>query len=796
MQNLATDLSHAARGLQRRPGFALTVIGTFALGIGAVAAVFTLIDAVLLKPLPFPEPDRLILVRNQNASGDWNTSTVDLQAIVAENRSFEAVAAMRVSDAVLTGGGEPQWVNARWVTADWFKVLGLAPARGRGFQPGEDAPGAARSVVLGHAFAERTFGADADPLGKTLMLDGQAHTVVGVMAPGVERLAAVRADIWPVLQLAAPTRRGPFMLSTLARMKPGVTLEQARDDLAALSKRLFPVWQAGFKDETAALVPRMLRDAIVRDSGGFLWVAFGAVLAVLLIALVNIANLMLMRATERAQDLAVRRALGADRRRLARLLVCESLLLAFLGAAAGLALAALLLELYVALGPNLPRLAEVAIDGRVIAVVAGVATLCGLVLGVVPLLFEGADDGAPRQSRGASAGRRQQLLRNGLVALEFALALPLLVAASLLINSLLALQKVDPGFDAEPLLTARVKLQQTAAPDPAAQLAFWDRALPELAAIPGVSAIGLSNTLPPNCGCFNNFDIVGRPAPQGEEPQVPWVPVTAGFFDALQLPLLEGRLFDARDTPESPPVMIVTASWAARFFPGESAIGKQVHEGGNREQAVTVIGVVGDMKFDGLQNAGETVFGAISQGWPNNPTYIYMRSALAPEAMAEPLRAALMRIDPALVPTEVTPMSSLLGDSLGDQRHWAVVIGGFALAAVLLAAVGVFGVLAAYVARQQREIGIRLALGADQRRVVRGVIGRGFSAALAGCAVGLLLALSLTRGLDALLYGVERLDPLNLIGACALLLAVALAACWLPARRAARVDPMVALRYE
>jgi predicted permease len=519
------------------------------------------------------------------------------------------------------------------------------------------------------------------------------------------------------------------------------------------------------------------------------------VLAVLAIAVVNIANLMLMRATERAADLAVRRALGASRGRLAALLISESLALAALGGLAGVGLAKLLLALYLRLGSDLPRLAEVAIDGRVLALATALVLLCGLALGAVPLLF-GSAAAAPKQTRGAGAGRGQQLARNGLVALEFALALPLLLGAGLLIDSLVRLQRVDPGFDPNRLLTAQLKLLPTKHPDAAAQRAFWERALPELAAIPGVSGVGFAATVPPSCGCYNDFEVVGRPSIQGQTPMSPWIPATKGFLEALAVPLLEGRSFAPSDTPDSPPVILVSATWAKRYFPGESAVGKQIYEGGDKSQPVTVIGVVGDVRFDGLRNPGEAVFAPISQGWPSNPTYIYLRTQLSPLALAEPLRQTLRRLDPDLVPTEVTTLSSLLEDSLGGQRQWAVVITGFALAAVLLAAVGVFSVLAAYVARQQREIGIRLALGADRRRVVRGVVGRGFAWALGGTAVGVVLALFLTRGLESLLFAVGRFDALNLLGATALLLAVAFAACWLPARRAAAVDPMVALRYE
>jgi putative ABC transport system permease protein len=321
--------------------------------------------------------------------------------------------------------------------------------------------------------------------------------------------------------------------------------------------------------------------------------------------------------------------------------------------------------------------------------------------------------------------------------------------------------------------------------------------LPELRNIPGVLAAGLATGVPPdNPGTFNNFDLVGRPAEQGSEPMAPWTAVTPGFFETLGVRLSEGRGFDARDTPDTPPVVLVSATWAKRYFPGESAVGKQMYEGGDRSQPVTVVGVVSDVKFDGLGNPGESVYAPLSQGWANNPIYLYLLADSEPLALVEPLRATLRRLDPALVPADVTTLESRLRDSLSDQRHWAVVIAGFALSAVLLSAVGMFGVLAYYVSRQYREIGIRLALGADARRMLRMVIRRGFRSALLGILAGVVLALFLARGLQSLLFEMERIDPFILVAACALLAAIALAACWLPARRAARVDPMVALRYE
>ena len=799
MTTIILEIRQSARRLAATPVYSAGVFLTLALSIGAATAVFALLDAVLLRPLPYPDADRLVLVRQHNPENEWNTSVVDFQAIAEQNTSFEAVAAMQSADVILTGGAQPQWVNARRVTADFFAVMGVVPAIGRGFHSAEDQTGATPVVVLGHAFAERQFGKVTNAIDQTLTLDGIAHTIVGVMPPGLEELPGVRADLWPVMQLAEPGRRGPFFLNTVARLRPGADVAYAANDLAAISQRIFPLWEAGFKDETARLIPVPLRSAIVGSAGNFLWIAFGAVLVVLLIAVSNISNLVLMRATERAQDRAVRAALGASWRRLARLSLIESSLLSLTGALAGLGLAALLVELYHALGPALPRLVEVAINPGVaaFAVVTGLVT--AIMFGALPLLFAGGAKGNTvlHQASNASAGKGQQLIRNGLVTVEFAFALPLLIAAGVLAGSLVQLQRVDPGFEASHVLTAQVRLLESRHPDVAARVRFWDRALPELSSMPGVLAAGLATGVPPDApGSFNNFDLVGRPAEQGREPMAPWTAVTPGFFEALGLRLLEGRLFDARDTPESARVVLVSAAWARHYFPGESAVGKQVYEGGDRSDPVTIAGVVSDVKFNGLRNPGEGVYAPISQGWENNPIYLYLRTDPEPLAVVETLSATLRHLDAALVPADVSTLERRLRDSLGDQRHQVVVIGGFALAAVLLSAVGIFAVLAYYVSRQYREIGIRLALGGDARQIFRMVIRRGLRSALAGMMVGTVLTVFMTRGLSSRLFEVQRVDPLTAIMACMLLAAIALAACWWPARRAARIDPTTALRYQ
>jgi predicted permease len=783
--------------MTRRPGYALMVTGTLALGIGAATAVFALVHTILLTSLPFPEAERLVLIRNQNRQGTWNTSVVDFRTIEAEASGFESVASMRPMDVLVGAGERAHWVEGRQVTARFFDVFGLLAARGRTFAPGEDAAGAVPVVVLGQPFADREF-SGRDPVGQTLLLDGRAHTVIGVMGEGVEGHPAIQADLWPILQLAQPERRGPFFLATVARLKPGVTLARAAGDLEALSRRLFPIWVQAFKDETAKLAPFALRRVVVAGADSFLWVAFGAVAVVLLIALVNVANLMLMRLAQRRDDLAVHAALGAGRWRLAGLVMSENGLLVAAGTLGGIALAAGLLAEYRAFGPAVPRLAEVGMSGSVVAFAAAIAVGSAVLFTLLPVAA-GAIGGASLltpSARGASTGREGQRLRDGLVVLEFALALPLLIAAGLLANSLLRLQRVDPGFDPKGLLTASIRLPESAYRDDAVRAAFWVRAAAELRALPGVTGVGITGAMPPACGCYNNFDIVGRPAPQGNEPQSPWVAVDAGYFEALGVGLLEGRLFDARDTPDSPGVLVVSASWARRHFPGESPIGRALHEGGDRTQQRTIVGVVGDVRYDGIDQPGEVVFAPVSQGWGGPSMSVVLRSRNDPLAQARPMHAALQRLEPSIVPADLATMETLLRDALGGRRHWAAVIAGFASSALALAAVGVFGVLAYQVTNRRREIGIRQALGADARNIALLVLQRGLGCAAVGVALGSVLAAFVTESLESLLFEVGRGDPRTWAAACFVLLLVATLACWLPAQRAARVDPVSALRHE
>jgi putative ABC transport system permease protein len=796
LSRLGASLAGAAMQLLRRPGYSATVVATLALGIGAVTTVFALVHVVVLSSLPFTRADDLVMVRQQSPAGSWNTSVADFRGIAEHATTFESVAAMRTASALVGAGEQGEWRNARWVSADFFDVLGLAPQRGRAFRAEEDRPGAPNVVVLGAAFAEQRFGAQDAALGKNLLIDGVAHTVVGVMPAGVETHPVVRADFWPALQMAEPERRGPFFLATIARLRPGATREVAVADLEAVSRRLFPLWQQGFSDETAKLTPFPLRDVVMAGSADFLWIALAAVGVVLLIVLMNNANLLLMRIAQRSHDLHVRAALGASRWRLARMLVAENVLLATAGGIGGSVLAMLLLSGYRSLGPALPRLAEVGMTPAVLGLTAALALLSAIALALVPMLHGSFGSAKTLQVRSASAGKERQRVRDGLVVLEFALALPLVVAAGLLVDNLVRLQRVDAGFEPAQLLTAQVRLPPAGYADAAAQLRFWNDALPALQALPGVQGVGLAGALPPQCGCFNNFDLLARPAVGGNEPQSPWVPVDSALLKTLNVRLHEGRMFDSRDTPDSPPVVLVSQSWAARHFPGESAVGKQLYEGGNHSVAVTIVGVVGDVRFDGLDNPGVVVFAPVSQGWSAGQLYLVVRTAGDPLTAAAAIRGTLQRFDPALVPTEIETMSNLLADSIGNQRHWAAVITLFAASAAALAAIGVFGVLAYQVEQRRRELGIRQALGADRRGIVNLVMRRGLACSALGIAMGSVLALMVVRSLDVLLSQVQTSNLWAWIAAWTLLLAVGATACWVPARRAARVDPLMALRQE
>lgn len=801
LEDLLADVRYALRALRRSPGFALAAVLTLALGIGATSAVFSAVDAVLLSPLPYPAPERLVRVYEQNSpTNRWTISNADWQAIREQQRSFESVAALRTGGVALSLQGRAEWVPVGWVTANFFRTLGVRLARGRGFRAGDDVPGAPPGVVIGDGFRERYLGA-GDAVGRTLVLDRVSYTVVGVLPRGVRELAGVRAEVWPILQLPTPTRRGPFGYRAIGRLREGVTPAAAARDLAGISERIFPLWAGSFHDRTAKLTPYPLRDTIVGDAGRPLTLLAVAVALVLLIAIANVASLVLVRASGRRREIAVRSALGARGTRLARLLLTESLVLGGLGGVVGLAVAALGLKALALAGPELPRLAEASLDLRAVAFTAATALASGVLVGSYPLVF-----GLPRSlasavrgsEQRAGASRGTQLFQGVLVAAEFALALPLLLGAALLLQSFLKLQRVDPGFDPRNVLVAWISLPDVAYPDFNAMQRYWDEALRRVRTVPGVVEVGLTTSLPPdNQGETNNFDLLEKPVPPGSaEPVTPWAWATPELFPALGVPLVEGRLFRERDDTLAPPVVLVSRAWAKRYFPGESAVGKHLFSGGCRTcPPSTIVGVVGDVKYEGLAGSGEAAYEPARQA-PLSGLYLVVRTAVAPSSVAGPVRERLRALDPQVPLQEVGTMEERLSSSIANPRRLTWLLGAFAAAAVVLAALGVFGVMSYVVAQQRREIGVRIALGADDRAVIGMVLRRGMLRAAAGLSLGALVSLQGARVLQATLFGVAPRDPATLASASALLLVVALAACWLPGWRAARIDPVRAIAAE
>lgn len=797
------DLTYAVRVLIRSPGYAVPAVLVLGLGIGATTAVFSGVTTVLGR-LPYANDEQLVRIVEQYSSTTWGTlSVADFQAIESGARTLGTVGAARFRRVPVSAGAEPQSAVAGIVTSGFARALGVRPALGRGLEPSDDAMGAPLVVVMSDAFARRVFGDGASALGKSLMIDGRAHTVVGVWPRGLDRLAGFRCDVWPVLQLAPPTRRGPFGLFVIGRLADRATMEAARQDLAAVSARLLPQW-ADFTDRNTRLAPLSLRRVILRDAGQTLGVFSAAVILVLLIAVANVASLTLVRAAGRWRELSLRSALGAARARLIRLVMTESVVLAAAGAALGMGLGAWGLRLLVAIGPFVPRLDEARLDPRAVLFAIGVALLAGIVVGASPIvMLLRHDPGAALAGgdRAVGGGRRSQALRGAFVIGEFALALPLLAVAGLLLNSFLRLQQVPPGFDADRVAAARVSLPSGHYPDAAALGAFWTRTLPALGQVAGVTHVALADVLPPvanETGNQNNFDLIDHPVGEGgSQPQSNWITVTRKYFEVLRIPLLDGRLFTAGDTGSAPPVVVVSRSWADHYFPGEQAIGRQFIEGGCVScPRTTIVGIVGDVRYDGLDGAGEAIYAPMEEGNWGGGLHIFVRAQGPGTGTLTAVRAALQAADPGVLLDQPATMSDVIGQSITQPRHLMTLLAGFAVAALVLAAVGIFGLLSYSVAARRREIGVRMALGADRQAVVRMIVGRGIAYAGVGAAVGLAVALIGTRWLQGVLFAVSPTDPLTLLLVTLALLGVALVACWAPARRAARVDPVEALRSE
>jgi predicted permease len=683
--------------------------------------------------------------------------------------------------------------------AGFFNVLGIRAAHGRLIGSADSSSGDFVAVVS-HELAQREFAGDGSAaLGKTITIDGVAYAIVGVLGAGVQDLAGSRSDVWTSLKLTTPQRRGPFFLRVIARLKDGVTTESARRDLASVSERIFPQWASSFQDRTAKLTPYGLREVMLGNASQTLGLFGAAVALVLLIAVANVASLTLVRVTGRSREAVLRTVLGASTSRVARLLVTESVVLAALGATAGALLAPFLLRVLLTIGPPISRLSGAHIDVRAIAFAAVLALLTGVLVGLYPAMaLMGRDfSGALRSGdREIGANRSTHVLRGALVTAQFALALPLLATAALMLNSFVRLQRVDTGFDPRGLVYVNVSLPTARYASPTDAAAFWNRALATVAEQPGVVAAGINDAMPPDePSDINNFDLVDRPVPPGDaQPTAPYSTADAGFFAAAGIPLLDGRTFTTADTGTASPVMLVSRAWVRHYSADRPAVGRQLRGGGCTTcPPFTIVGVVGDVKYQGLNGNGESMYVPAAQNW--SPSFnLFVRMTPGAGDAVDRVRNAVRAIDAGLALDDAGRLEDRVYASVAPQRHWATLLGGFAIAALTLAAIGIFGMLSYLVAARRREIGVRVALGASRRGVIGMVVGRGMSYAIPGAVIGLFVSYVVRRRLEGVLFEVGGADPTTLAAVTGVFLVVALVASLLPARRAANVSPMEAMR--
>jgi putative ABC transport system permease protein len=796
IETLAQDLRYGARLLRRSPGFTAAAVLTLALGIGANTAVFSVADAVFLRPLPFAEPERLAAVWLHGP--DHSVSQASFVELREASRSLADVAAYSAWGFTLTGSGEPEMLKGARVSANLFHLLGARPALGRMFLPEDGEPGRGKVALLGNGLWHRRFGADPKVLGRTITLNGESHTVIGVLPPDLHFPSREFSDLWLPLTIdpAAEDFKVGY-LTLIGRMASGVTAAQATEEVRAIARRITE--REPDDDEESAPVVVPLQTELAGDLRPVLLVLLAAVGSVLLIACANVANLLLARASVRRQEIAVRLALGAGRQRLLRQLLTESVMLGVLGGATGVLLA------LAGIGPlaegvtaDSPQLTEAAVDGRILLFALGISLAAALLFGLVPALRSSAPDlqGTLKEGgKSGSANPARQRLRSALVVAEIALALILVAGAGLLIQSLWRLYNVDPGFRAEGVLSFRLS-PAFQGEDTAPRLAYYESVLERLAGLPEVEAAGAVHLTPLGGNNWNpSLRVEGRP---GEAlPSVDWRVATPGYFETLGIPLHAGRPFNSSDREGAPGVALVNQTFARRLFPGESPLGKRVNtffEG--KDNWVTIVGVIGDVKHHALASAAEPEMYRPYAQYPTTGMTVMLRASSDPLRLVPAVREAVWAVDADVPISEVAPLEEVVARSVARQRSVTVLLAVFAGIALLLGAIGIYGVMAYAVAHRRHEIGIRLALGARQGQVLRLVLGQGMILAVLGLAVGLPATAAATRLLESLLFGVAPADPFTLGGVALLLGVVALLASYYPARRALEVDPVQALRYE
>ena len=812
MTTLLQDLRYGIRMLLKNPGFTIVAVLALTLGIGADSAIFSVVNAVLLRPLPYPDSERLVILRERSPQLEGMSvaypNFIDWRE---QNGAFENIGVFRRQNFNLTGNGEPERLVGSQVSADVFATLRVNAARGRVFTNDEDKPGATPVVVLSHGLWQRRFGGDLNILDQTLTLDSRSFTVIGVMPPNFQ-FPARDTELWTAVGQASKNpgweNRGNHPgLTVIARIKPDVTLQQAREDMDIVASNLEKQYPSSNTGNRVSITPA-LENALGNRPGDVsirpaLLVLLGAVGFVLLIACANVANLLLARASTRQKEIAIRTALGASRGRIIRQLLTESILLSVVGGALGLLLARWGVKLIIAISPNsIPRSREIDLDIRVLAFTIGVSLLTGIVFGLVPALQASKPDlNETLKDAGRGSTGSRHLLRGGLVVSEVALTMVLLIGAGLMLRSFYHLKQVDPGFNYDRMLTFNVLLPQKKYPEDPQRISFYEQLSERLRGLPGVQSVALSSGLPlGNNGWQMQFDIEGRPPSEpGKSPITEACTTSPDYFQTMGIKLLKGRTFTEHDIKETSRVAIIDEEFARRYFPNEEPIGRHIQPGGYdpHGQFTEIVGVVRRVKMDGLSEDSNRVQSYYPfRQMPSNGMTVVVKTTKEPTDLASAITEQVLAIDSDQPVYNLNTMEQIRADSIAPDRLNLMLLSSFAVLALMLASVGIYGVMAYSVTQRTHEIGIRMALGARQGDVLSMVIRQGMKLAVVGVAIGLGGAWLATRLMSSLLFGVSATDPVTFAVISVILTGVALGACFVPARRATKVDPMIALRYE
>jgi putative ABC transport system permease protein len=798
LAQMLTDMRYGTRQLLRAPGFTIVAVLTLAVGIGATSAIFSVVNGVMLRPLPYPEPERIVRVMEVVPNyGRFAVAPANFLDWRGRNQVFERIAAYMTGNDTFIGSEGPERIPRALVSWDTFELLGVAPMLGRSFREDEDRPKQNNVIVISHGMWQRRFGSDPNILGRTISASDTPVTIIGVMPPGFY-FAGRATEFWRPLALdPANSTRGGHFLSVIARLKQGVPLQQAESAMRGIAAQLAKEYPNTNADESADTV--LLHDLIVGPIRPMLLMLFAAVGVVVLIACANVAHLLLVRASVRERELAIRTAMGAGRSRLVLQLIVESLVLAFAGGAAGVLLAYLAITPIQTLGAtSLPRVADITLDRNVLAFAFLVTIATGFIFGLAPA-WQAARGGvgAVLKDSGRSTGARGHRMRGLLLVAEVALSLVLLVGAALLIRSFARLTRIDPGFAPEHVLSFQVRLPETKYPDPAKRDVFFDRLLERLRATPGVQAAGMTQTVPILEDYLLSFSIQGRPpAAPGQELSANFRLASPGYFDALAIPVRRGRTFTAQDTAKSPMVAVIDEAFAQRHFPGQDPIGKGIDIGNGTDGFYEIVGIVGSVRHEGLDVSPRPTMYIPYKQDVFSGMVVMVRTQGDPAQFAGTARQVVRTIDPTLPAFAIAPLSSVITQSVAPRRFSMLLLGMFALVALFLAAVGLYGVVAYAVSQRTQEIGLRMAIGAQRGDVLRLVLGSGMKLAVIGVAVGIGGAIALSRYVEAMLFDIGRFDAPSYVATAAVLLGVAALACYVPARRAMRVDPLVALRAE